>query len=271
MTMKNGYSGRISAMHNAVIRFAVGVMVAIVASLAGQVPAMAQTSDANSPPSAPNTQAQASAPTAGENGQPGTVKVLKKPSFFFPDIAHSSQPLTAGEKFKLAITNSVSPPAFLGSAFGAGIGQAADTPAGYGQGAEGYGKRFGASMATGASTNLIGTFFLSSVMHDDPRYFVMGDGSLGQSIKYALRRVVIVRKDDGGEAFNFPGVLAPLAAAGLANTYMPDAQRTVSYTFESYGWAMAASAGVNILKEYWPTITRKVLVPLRMSHDPNKP
>jgi hypothetical protein len=271
MTMKNGYSGWISAMHNAVIRFAIGAIVAVLASLAGQAPALAQTADANSAPSASSANSQTSVPATGQKQQAGEAKVVTKPSFFFPDLAHSSQPLTSGEKFKLAIVNSVSPPAFLGSAFGAGIGQAADTPAGYGQGAEGYGKRFGASMATGASTNLIGTFFLSSVMHDDPRYFVMGDGSLGQSIKYALRRVVIVRKDDGGEAFNWPGVMAPLAAAGLANTYMPDAQRTVSYTFESYGWAMAASAGVNILKEYWPTITRKVLVPMGMSHDPNKP
>ncbi len=269
MTMTNGYSGRNSTMHKAVIRFAVGVMVAISASLA--VPALAQTSDANSPPPSSDTQAQTSAPTAGQKQQPGTVKVLEKPSFLFPDLAHNSQPLTAGEKFKLAIANSVSPMAFLGSGLAAGIGQAADSPAGYGQGAEGYGKRFGASMATGASTNLIGTFLLSSVMHDDPRYFVMGDGSLGQSIKYGLRRVVIVRKDDGGEAFNFPGVVAPLAAAGLANTYMPDAQRTAGYTFERYGWAMAASAGVNILKEYWPTITRKVLVPMGVGHDPNKP
>jgi hypothetical protein len=99
----------------------------------------------------------------------------------------------------------------------------------------------------------------------------MGDGSLKESFKYALRRVVIVRKDDGGEAFNWPGVLAPLAAAGLANTYMPDAQRTVGYTFQSYGIAVGVSAGENLLREYWPTITKRILVPLRMSHEPNKP
>ena len=271
MTMTNRHSGRISTMHNTVIRFAIGAIVVIVASLAGRAPAMAQTSDTNSPPPSSNTQSQTLAPTAGNTEQPGEAKVVNKPSFFFPDLAYNGQPLTSGGKFRLAILNSVSPAAFLGSGFAAGIGQAADSPSGYGQGAEGYGKRFGASMATGASSNLIGTYLLSSVMHDDPRYFVMGDGSLKQSIKYALRRVVIVRKDDGGETFNWPGVIAPLAAAGLANTYMPDAQRTVGYTFESYGWYLAGSAGVNLLKEYWPTITRKILVPMGMSHDPNKP
>ena len=231
---------------------------------------MAQTSDVNSPAPSSSTQPPGSAPTVGTKST-RNAQVLEKRSFFFPDLAHSGKPLTSGEKLHLAIANSFSPAAFLGSALGAGIGQAANSPAGYGQGASAYGQRFGASMANRASTNLIGTYFLSSVLHDDPRYFVMGDGSLKESVKYALRRLVIVRKDDGGEAFNWPGVIAPLATAGLANTYMPDAQRTVSYTFERYGWSIAAAAGVNLLKEYWPSITRKVLVPLGISRDSSKP
>ena len=271
MTMKNRCSGRISTIHNAAIRFAIGVIVAIIASHAAQVPALAQTSDANSPPPSSNSKSQTSAPTTGKKEQVGRPKVITERSLFFPDLAHSRLPLSAGEKFHLAIANSVSPAAFLGSAFSAAMGQATDSPAGYGQGADGYGKRYGASMANRANSNLIGTYFLSSALHDDPRFFVMGDGSLKQSVKYALRRVVIVRKDDGGEAFNWPGTMAPLAAAGLANTYMPDAQRTAGYTFRNYGLALAASAGVNLLKEYWPTITRKVLVPIGIAHDSDKP
>jgi hypothetical protein len=271
MTLTNRSGERVSRKHNTVIRFAMGAIVVVVVSLAGQVPAMAQTSVANSPPPSSSTQSQTSSPTAGMNEQTGNARVLKKRSFLFPDLAYNGKPLTSGEKFKLAIANSVSPATFLGAGFGAGIGQAADSPAGYGQGASAYGQRFGASMANRASTNLIGTYFLSSVMHDDPRYFVMGDGSLKESVKYAVRRLVIVRKDDGGEAFNWPGVIAPLATVGLANTYMPDAQRTVGYTFERYGWSIAASAGVNLLKEYWPTITRKVLAPMGIGHDSDKP
>jgi hypothetical protein len=138
---------RVSRMFRTVmLRFAIGAIVVLVASVTGQVPAMPQTSDANSPPPASNTGSQA-----------GNVQVVRKPSLFFPDLAHSAKPLTPGEKFRLAIANSVSPAAFLGSAFGAGIGQAADSPAGYGQGASAYGQRFGASMAKRASNNLIGT------------------------------------------------------------------------------------------------------------------
>lgn len=271
MSMTNRRGVRVSELHNTVIRFVVVAVVLILAVLGEPIPAMAQSSGASSPLPSLNAQAQTSAASTGKKKSAANAKVLEKPSLFFPDLAHSGKPLTSGEKFKLSLAKSVSPAAFLGSAVGAGFGQAADSPAGYGQGASGYGKRYGASMAKSASNNLIGTFFLSSVLHDDPRYFVMGDGSLNESVKYAFRRLVIVRKDDGGEAFNWPGVIAPLAAAGLANAYMPEAQRTVGYTFKNYGWSIATAVGVNLLKEYWPTITRKVLVPMGIAHDSDKP
>ena len=266
----NCRDGQSATWRRTLIRFVVGAILLVAASVLGQVRAIAQTPPVNSTSALPSTHSETSAPAVGQKKPPENTRVLEDGSWFFPDIAHTGKPLTSGEKFKLAIVNSVSPGTFLGSALGAGIGQATNSPAGWGQGSGAYGQRFGASMAKSASNNLIGRYFLSAVLHDDPRYFVRGDGSLKQSIQYALRRVVIVRKDNGREAFNWPGVLGPLGAAGLANTYLPDAQRTVGYTFENYGWSIASSAGVNLLKEYWPTITRKVLVPLGISHDSHK-
>ena len=252
-------------------RLGKGIVVAALVIAAGQVVAMAQTAQsAKTSAGASGSSSNTTQPPARKR-QKAETNVLNTRSLFFPDLAHSGEPLSPSEKLRLAATNSVSPATFLGSAFAAGIGQAANSPAGYGQGASAYGQRFGASMATRASTNLLGNFFLCSVLHDDPRFFVRGDGSLKQSIKYALRRVVIIRKDDGGDTFNWPGILAPLGAAGIANTYWPDPQKTVGYTFQSYGWSLAGSAGVNLIKEYWPTITRKVLVPIGMGHDTDRP
>ena len=268
MTWMSRKGGRLSRPHKMLVRSVIGVMVVTGGSLAVARVAAAQTSDLNSLPNAPS---ETKAQTAAKQKRVAGAQMLEQGSIFFPDIAHNGQPLTSGEKLKLAVTKSVSPAAFLGAAAGAGLGQAADSPAGYGQGASGYGKRYGASMAKSASNNLIGDFFLCSVLHDDPRYFVTGDGSLKESIKYALRRLVIIRKDDGGEAFNWPGTMGPLASAGLANAYLPEGQRTVGYTFENYGWSLASSVGINLLKEYWPTITRKVLVPMGISHASDTP
>lgn len=211
-------------------------------------------------------QDQTPAPAQQPEHQNGVQKVLTAPSYFFPDIAHNRAPLDSKGKLKLALINSVSPGTIFGSAFGAGIGQATNSPGGYGQGAEGYGKRFGASMATNASNNLLGTYLLASIAHHDPRYFVMGNGGFKESIKFGLRRVFITRTDDGRDAANWDGLTSPLLAEALANTYQPDAERTVGRTFQRYGEDVAITAGLNILKEFWPTITRKVLVPIGMSH-----
>jgi hypothetical protein len=180
--------------------------------------------------------------------------VLEKGSIFFPDLATSRLPLTVKEKFVLSVKNSVAPSAILGSAFEAGIDQATNSPGGYGQGAEGYGKRFGASLATGAATNLFGGFIIASIAHQDPRFFVHGEGTFGQRLGHALSRVVVAPNDRGGYGFNWGGVFGPLGAEALANTYLPVHEQTGARTMSRYGTDLAVTAGLNVVKEFWPDI-----------------
>jgi len=96
---------------------------------------------------------------------------INRKSLFFPDIATSEERLSTGDKFKLFVDNSASLSALVGAAFSAGIGQATTYPHGYREGAEGYGKRFGAEMARNASSEFFGTFMLASMLREDPRFF----------------------------------------------------------------------------------------------------
>jgi hypothetical protein len=115
-------------------------------------------------------------------------------------------------------------------------------------------------MASGSSSHFFGTFLLPAVLHEDPRYFVKLNGGFRVRAGHALRRAVVIRTDGGKEAFNWPGTLGPLAAEGLANTYLPDSERTAAKTFERYGIRIAFSAGNNLLKEYWPTIFKRLRI-----------
>ena len=47
---------------------------------------------------------------------------------------------------------------------------------GYGQGAQGYAKRYGAAYADEAISRMIGSAMLPSLLHQDPRYFYRGSG-----------------------------------------------------------------------------------------------
>jgi hypothetical protein len=186
--------------------------------------------------------------------------LITKKSFFYPELATTPGSLTSLQKFELFLDKSISPPQILSSAAGAGISEARGTLAGYGQGGEGFGKRFGSSMASGASSHFFGTFLLPAVLREDPRYFVKLNGGFKVRAGHALRRALVIRTDAGNETFNLPGTLGPLAAEGLANTYLPDSERTAAKTFERYGIRLAFSAGNNLLKEYWPTIFKRLRI-----------
>ena len=219
-----------------------------------------QTDPATKTPDAPST-AQASSEHKEGLAEVPVVNLLAKKSFFFPNLAVDNKPLTPKQKFTLGVTNTVSGFNLLGTAAAAGISQARDTYPGYGQGAEGYFKRWGAAMAFSASTNMIGTFAIASMLHEDPRYFVQGSGKFGQSVKYAVSRIFVCRMDDGSTGTNWAGILGPLGAAGLQNTYLPDADRTVGTTFENYAISLGVTAGTNALREYWPVIAKRLRLP----------
>jgi hypothetical protein len=206
----------------------------------------------------PKQDQNGSAQPAAKKGRGGPIALVAKRSFFYPELATTPGPLTAEQKFKLFLAKSTSPPQFLGSLAGAGITQAMDRFPGYGQGGEGYAKRFAASMATGASSNFFGTFIVASVLHEDPRYFPRAEGSFGKRLGYALERVLVTRKDNDGEGFNWWGTTGQLAAEGLANSYLPDGERTVGKTFQRYGIRIGFSAANNVVKEYWPTIFKRL-------------
>ena len=183
---------------------------------------------------------------------------VNRKSLFFPDIATSDARLSTGDKFKLFVDNSASLSSLAASAFWAGVGQVEYHPHGYPQGAEGYGKRFGAQMARNASSEFFGTFMLASMLHQDPRFYPQTDPTLGGSIKYAVQRVFVTRNDDGNDVANWSGLLGPAMGEGLANVYWPEGERNAGQTFERYGTDLAGRVGLNFFRNYWPVFFKKL-------------
>lgn len=225
--------------------------------IAAEVGRAQQEQQARELPDAPVARAN-SAQQTHPNSVQTTFEILSRRSVFFPDLATSKGPLRVKQKFELFADESVAPSRFISSAFGAGISQARNTLPDYGQEIGGYGKRFGALMATGASGSFFGTFMLASVLHDDPRYFVLLHGGPGRRIGYAVSRIFVTRTDAGTQSINWPRLIGPLLAEGLANSYLPANEQTASKTFQRYGWRIGYNAASNVLKEYWPTIFRSL-------------
>lgn len=201
-------------------------------------------------------QASGKKPKSGGLG----VDFVARRTFFYPELATTPGPLSSADKLKLSLAESISTSRLLAASASAGINQAANTPSGYGQGSEGFAKRFGASMATSASSHLFGTFLIPSILGQDPRYFVHYNDHFTHRVELALRRVLITRTDSGGEAFNLSGILGPMLAESLANAYQPDRERTTGRTFKRIGIRIAGGAANNLLKEYWPSIFKNLRI-----------
>src|SRR5262252_9662389 len=155
------------------------VIVAVAHCLA-QTPVSRDNSMPPDAPSASKPNEQAEPALSPETSRESRLKVLYRKSRVFPDLATNTEPLIPAEKFKLFVSNSVSPLSVGGSLLSAGISQA------YGQGAEGYSKRFGALMARSTSSQFFGTFVFATILHQDPRYFPLKDGSFGQRLEHAF-------------------------------------------------------------------------------------
>jgi hypothetical protein len=189
-------------------------------------------------------------------------QVLQQKSRVFPDIATNAGEFGTWQKFKLAANNSASVSTIAQALVAAGFSQAIDSASGYGQGVDGYAKRFGADMARSASANLFGTFLIASALHEDPRFYVKRGLSPKQSLKYAAQRLVYTRSDSGEQVINFDGLLGPLASEGLANTYYPKTNRGIGSTFVRYGSDQGWKFAGYVVRQYWPRINRKLrLVP----------
>ena len=179
------------------------------------------------------------------------------PAYGLVEAGMQPPPLTAGQKFKLAVQY-LNPYTFLFVAAEAGVNQARNDPREYGQGAEGYGKRYGAGFADGLTASIFITGLYPSLLRQDPRYYRLGDGGFSHRTGYAVSRILVTRQDSGRKAFNVSEVLGSFSSSALAVTYYPRSQRDFSDVAERAGIQFAFDAGFNVLKEFYPEIERKV-------------
>src|SRR5260370_41627669 len=124
--------------------------------------------------------------------------------------------------------------------------QATNRFSGYGQGAQGYAKRYGASYADFVTDAFIGGAILPSLLKQDPRYFYKGNGSGRSRALYAIANAVICKGDNGHWQPNYSEILASLATSGISNLYYPASDRNgAALTFENALIGLGASAAIN--------------------------
>jgi hypothetical protein len=181
------------------------------------------------------------------------------PNFLTLENTGKLPPLTAKEKFKVVTRGSFDYVQYPWYGFLAGISQAEDSEPGYGQGAQGYGKRFGAAFADGTIENYMTGAILPSLLHQDPRYYQLGQGSFMHRMFYAASRNLITRTDSANTQFNYSEVVGGAMAAAISTySYHPSADKTLSNTASVWATQYGYDMLTLVVKEFWPDIRRKI-------------
>ena len=170
---------------------------------------------------------------------------------------HYAPALTPGQKFELTFLSYKTVFPYLAAGFQAGLSQASNSFEGYGQGASGYGKRFGSALLDGVDSSFFSNFFYPVLFKQDPRYFRLGEGTKKRRIWYCIEQEFVTKKDsDRSATFSYSNVLGALTAGGISNAYYPQEERgfglTMSRTAVSFGWGMVG----NFVLEFWPDVSR---------------
>jgi hypothetical protein len=196
------------------------------------------------------------------------------PNFLTVENAGQIPPLSAGQKFKVVARGSFDPIQIVWYGALSGISQAQDSEPGYGQGAEGYAKRYGAYAADGTIENFFVGAILPSVLRQDPRYFQSGKGSFFNRSGYAVSRIFVTRTDSGHSQFNYSEIFGSAIAAGISTySYHPHpgyhpqpgvdvpyvaSDRTLRNTASVWGSQVGYDTITLVIKEFWPDIRRKL-------------
>lgn len=186
---------------------------------------------------------------------------------FYVTYDSAAVPLRLKQKFELAWKSIVDPINLGMTGAIAGFQQATNGFAGYGQGADGYAKRFAANYADFVTGTFIGGVILPTFLKQDPRYFYKGSGSIRSRVLYAIANTVIRKGDQGQWQPNYSGLVGGLAAGEISNLYYPAANRSGGEMFKNTIIAIGETAATNLLQEF---VIRK-LTPHAPSYAPAKP
>ncbi len=203
--------------------------------------------------------AHAQSPSA-DSAQPAPVVEDKRAYGVLPNnrTTEASNPfhaLTAKQKLTIAAKDSFDGAVYPTAAIFSLVYQAEGSNPSFGQGFKGYAQRVGTAFGDQMIGNMMTEGFAPALLHEDPRYFRLGEGSKKRRVWYAATRIFVTPTDKNHMTFNFAEWGGNAAAVGISNVYYKDG-RTVVDNVQRLLVQCGTDALSNVLKEFWPDVKR---------------
>jgi hypothetical protein len=215
-----------------------------------------QTSAGSQPADNTMDKQSAKAPLPGTPGHPDKRIFGVLPNYRTAIVESHYVPLTNRQKMYIAYKDTTDYPTYFVSAAFAGLNQLDDSNPSFGQGMQGYGKRFGAEVIDQALGNMLTEGILPVWLHEDPRYFQMSEGTKTHRTFYAMSRIFVTKNDSGKSGFNYSEILGNAGATAFSNIYYRD-NRDAADNLEKFITQTGTDMISNVLKEFWPDIKRR--------------
>lgn len=215
-------------------------------------PGAPQSQSQTAPPDAPSTTSDQEKEIERQEQSQRMLGVIPN---FGTTSRHDAPPLSPGAKFHLFYKSAFDPVELSVVGLQAAVSQAEDEFPEYGQGAAGFGKRYGSTLADEVSSGFFANYFYPVLLKEDPRYFRLGEGSITHRFGYALLQEVYCRTDKGGRSFAWSNVLGALSAGGLSNAYYPAAERGLGLTMSRSAISIGYGSLGGLVDEFYPDIS----------------
>jgi len=195
--------------------------------------------------------------SSGQTQDPESNRVLGFiPNYRTSPIGSTYEPLTLSEKFKLASEDAFDRGTFALAGTFAGEAQLTNANRSFGQGAAGFVRYYGSAYGDLLIGDYMTEAVFPTVLHQDPRYFRRGTGSVFSRLGYAMGQIFWTRSDTGVTQFNYSEIIGNSTAVAISNAYYRD-NRDVSDAVSKLGTQLGVDMAANILKEFWPDLRRK--------------
>jgi len=162
------------------------------------------------------------------------------------------QPINTKQKFVFATKNAFGVPSTIFAAAGAGVNQAQKLYPEFHQGAPGYARYYWHSYADQAVDSYVVDFLFPAALHQDPRYYRLGQGGAWKRTQYSLSRLFVTHSDSATAEFNTSQVLGSGVAASISSLYYPQRDMTASLVSQRWASNLAGDGLLMVLQEFTP-------------------
>jgi hypothetical protein len=218
-------------------------------------------SSKTSVPSAPSTVKEQAPATQGaprSKQQPKRIMGIM-PNYRAVSAGATPPPPTAKQAFKIATLNSFDYSSFVFVGITSALAEWSDAHPKLGEGMPGFGQYYWRGLLDKTDGNYLVIFALPTVLHEDERYYAMGEGKFVKRALYAATRILITPDYHGNNTLNASEIFGRGISQGISLAYYPSSDRTAGELAVKYGWAMGRDALTNVFREFWPDIATRVL------------